>query len=93
MIGFGRHHGKVSTIVAISVAPGHHRIGLYWRTDPTTYINAAGVVCFLRELLRHLRGKVIVIRDSGSNHNGPLVREFLAGYPRLHLIHVPVVTH
>lgn len=89
LIGFGRHRDKVSTIAAISVAPHRRRIGLYWRTDPETYINAEAVVEFIRELLRHLRGKVIVIWDGGSNHKGPLVREFLAQYPRLHLKRLP----
>jgi transposase len=89
LIGFGRHRDKVSTIAAISVAPHRRRIGLYWRTDPETYINAEAVVEFIRGLLRHLRGKVIVIWDGGSNHKGPLVREFLAQYPRLHLERLP----
>ena len=60
LTGFGRHRDKVSTIAAISVAPRRRRLGLYWRTDPQHYIDATAVVGFLRTLLRHLRGKVIV---------------------------------
>jgi transposase len=86
---FGRHRDKVSTIAAISVAPHRRRVGLYWRTDPAHYVDAAGVVAFLRDLLQHLRGKVIVIRDGGSNHKGPLVRELLTRFPRLHLERLP----
>lgn len=74
---FGRHRDKVSTIAAITVAPHRRRVGLYWQTDPSHYIDAAGVVAFLRDLLGRLRGKVIVIWDGGSNHKGPLVRELL----------------
>lgn len=86
---FGRHRDKVSTIAAITVAPHRRRVGLYWRTDPAHYIDAAGVVAFLRDLLQHLRGKVIVIWDGGSNHKGPLVRELLTRFPRLHLERLP----
>jgi transposase len=89
MTGFGRHRDKVSTIAAISVAPMRRRIGLYFRTDPRTYVDAAAVVSFLRHLLRHLRGKVVVVWDGGSNHKGPLIRELLGRCPRLHLERLP----
>jgi transposase len=89
LTGFGRHRDKVSTIAAISVAPLRRRLGLYFRTDPKNYVDAAAVVSFLRTLLRHLRGKVIVIWDGGSNHKGPLVRALLSRFPRLHLERLP----
>jgi len=89
LTGFGRHRDKVSTIAAISVAPERRRVGLYWRTDAKHYIDAAGVVAFLRHLLGHLRGKVIVLWDGGSNHKGPLIRELLRRFPRLHLERLP----
>jgi transposase len=89
LTAFGRHRDKVSTIAAISVAPGRRRVGVYFRTDPKTYIDAAAVVAFLRHLLRHLRGKVIVVWDGGSNHKGPVIREFLRQFPRLHLERLP----
>jgi transposase len=89
LTGFGRHREKVSTIAAISVAPGRRRLGLYWKTDPKDYSDAEAVVGFLRDLLRHLRGKVIVIWDGGSNHKGPAIRAFLERYPRLTLERLP----
>lgn len=36
-------------------------------------------------MLRHLRGQVIVVLDSGSIHKGPDVQALQARYPRLHL--------
>jgi hypothetical protein len=87
--GFGRHRDKVSRIAAISVAPRRRRVGLYWRTDPGHYIDAAAVAAFLEGLLRHLRGEVIVVWDGGSNHKGPLIRDLLSRYPRLHLERLP----
>jgi putative transposase len=89
LTGFGRHRDKVSTIAAISLAPQRRRVGLYGQTDPAHYIDAAAVVAFLRDLLRHLRGQVIVVWDGGSNHKGPLVRALLRRYPRLHLERLP----
>jgi hypothetical protein len=44
-------------------------------------IHAAGVVAFLRDLLRRLRGQETVVRDGGSNHEGPLVREWPGRHP------------
>jgi putative transposase len=89
LTGFGRHRDKVSTIAAISVAPYRRRLGLYWRTDPEHYIGAAGVVAFLRDLLRRLRGQVIVVWDGGSNHKGPAIRGLLRRFPRLSLERLP----
>jgi hypothetical protein len=89
LTGFGRHREKVSTIAAISVAPRRRRVGLYWRTDRRHYIDAAGVAGFLRELLRHLRGKVIVVWDGGSNHKGPAIRAVTDRFPRLELERLP----
>jgi hypothetical protein len=63
LTGFGRHRDKVSTIAAIAVAPRRRRLGLYWRTDPVHYIDAAGVVSFLRDLLRHLGGGLAFISE------------------------------
>ena len=89
LTGFGRHRDKVSTIAAISVAPGRRRLGLHWRTDPEHYIDAAAVAGFLRQLLRHLRGEVIVVWDGGSNHKGPAIRAVADRFPLLSLERLP----
>jgi hypothetical protein len=89
LTGFGRHRQKVSTIAAVSVAPRWRRLGLYWKTDPKDYIDAEAVVSFLRGLLRHLKGRGIVVRDGGSNHKGPAIRALLGRSPRLTLERLP----
>jgi hypothetical protein len=66
------------------------RLGLHFATDPDHYDDAAGVAGFLRDLLRHLPDKVIVVWDNGSNHKGVVIRELLRRYPRLHLERLPV---
>jgi putative transposase len=76
-------------VAAISVAPSRRRVGLYFRADARHYITADTMAAFLREVLGHLRGRVIVVWDSGSNHKGLPIRELLASYPRLHLEALP----
>jgi putative transposase len=86
---WGRHRDKVSVIAGLSISPAARRPGLYFATDPEEFFNAAQVVGFLRELLRHLRGRVIVVWDRGSNHKGRLVRGFLARHRRLAVEYLP----
>jgi putative transposase len=85
----GDRHTKVSAIGALSVSPVDHHLGFYFRTLADGYFGPDQVVAFLRHLLRHLRGKVVVIWDGGSNHKGPVIRKFLSRNRRLHLIRLP----
>jgi transposase len=52
-------------------------------------IGQAEVCRFLRELLRHLRGSVIVLLDNSSTHDGGPLAQLLRRHPRLHLEHFP----
>jgi putative transposase len=85
----GRRRDKVSVVAALSVAPGRRRTGLYFHADAQHTIGAQSIVVFLRKVLGHLRGRVIVLWDGGTNHKGPLIRDLLARYPRLHLEPLP----
>jgi hypothetical protein len=85
----GRRRDKVSVVAALSVAPGWRRTGLYFHADAQHTIGAPAIVVFLCEVLGHLRGRVIVLWDGGTNHKGPLIRELLARYPRLELEPLP----
>jgi len=76
---------KVSAISAVTVSPTHRRVGLYLHLHPDENISNVEVAIFLRALLRHLRGHVIVLLDSGSIHKGPDVQTLEAQCPRLHL--------
>lgn len=76
---------KISAISAVTVSAERHRVGLYLHLHPDANITSVEVVIFLRALLRHLRGQVIVLLDGGSIHKGPEVRELRARCPRLHL--------
>jgi len=73
---------KVSAISAVTVSPRRARCGLYahLHCDNITQVEVA---FFLRLLLRHLAGVIIVLWDGGSIHGGPAVTQLLARHPRL----------
>ncbi len=87
--GDGGHRKKVSVIGAVSVSPAARRLGLYFATLPDGYFTAESVAAFLRDLLKHLRGKVVVVWDGGPNHKGPAIRGLLKRNKRLTLERLP----
>lgn len=87
--GDGGHRTKVSVIGAVTVSPVAHRLGFYFATAVNGYFSAEKVVEFLRHLLRHLPGEVVVIWDGGGNHKGPVIRAFLRRNRRLRLARLP----
>lgn len=87
--GDGGHRSKVSVIGALSVSPTARRLGFSFAREPDGFFTAEKVVVFLRDLLKHLRGPVVVVWDGGSNHKGPVIRKFLARNKRLHLERLP----
>jgi transposase len=63
---------------------------LFMQVRPTSY-NAAGVVGFLRVLLRKISGKLVVIWDGSPIHRGHEIKDFLrrGAAKRLHLEQLP----
>ena len=86
---WGGHRKKVSVIGAVTLSPITRRLGFYFATEPDGYYTTEKVVGFLRDLLKHLRGKVLVVWDGGPNHKGPAMREFLRRNRRLRLERLP----
>ena len=83
-----RRRDKVSVISGISASPKQQRLGLYYQL----YFDNIGqeeVGMFLRGLLRHLRGPVIVLLDNSSTHQGEPLQRLLRQHSRLHLEHFP----
>jgi hypothetical protein len=80
---------KVSIIGALSLSPKTHRPNLYFRTLPDGTFNSARVAAFLRDLLKHLRGHVIVVWDNGSMHKGDAMRQLREDFPRLTIEWLP----
>jgi transposase len=83
-----QRHDRVSVISGISVSPQRHRLGLYYQWHHHN-LRAPEVVAFLRHLLRHLRGPVIVVWDQLGLHRGTAVRVLCRRVPRLHLESLP----
>lgn len=79
---------KISVISGISLSPKRHRLSLYYLLFLDN-IGQEEVCIFLRELLRHLRGPVIVLVDNSSTHQGVPLQNLLDQNPRLHLEHFP----
>lgn len=79
----------MSVIGALTLSPRRGRTGLYFRTVVDGSFDGAGVAHFLRQLLRHVRGRVVVVWDRWSGHGGPHVRALLARNPRLTVERLP----
>lgn len=84
-----RSRQRISVISALSVSPRQQRLGLYYQL----YLDGIGrqeVCIFLRHLLRHLRGPVIVVLDNSSTHrNGELKQLLEEKKSRLFLHYFP----
>ena len=79
---------KISVISGISVSPRRHRLGLYYLLFYDN-IGQDKVCVFLRELLRHMRGPVIVLLDNSSTHKGAPLEQLLDQHRRLRIEHFP----
>jgi transposase len=79
---------KISVISGVSVSPRRQRFGLYYRLQ-TTNFRRPDVCAFLRHLLRHLRGAVILLWDNSRIHKGPPIQALRRAFPRLHLEFFP----
>ena len=83
-----QRHDRISVISGISVSPTRRHVGLYYQWYHRN-IREIEVVAFLRHLLRHLRGHIVLIWDNPSIHKGQLVQKLCCRVPRLHLEHFP----
>jgi transposase len=75
---------RISTISSLTVSPARTRVGLYVHFHPTN-ITGVEVIRFLRHLLRHLRGPVVLLWDGGPIHKRRMVQAFVQRRPRLHV--------
>jgi transposase len=83
-----QRHDRISVISAVSVSPTRRRVGLYYQWHHNN-IREIEAVAFLRHLLRHLRGHVVLIWDRLGVHRGKLVAKLCRRVPRLHLEFLP----
>jgi transposase len=84
-----RHHRKVSAIGGLSISPARRHLGWYLQFHIDTAIRQEQVIAFLRHLLAHLRGRIIVVWDHLGAHRGQQVRNWLGRTRRIHLEYLP----
>jgi putative transposase len=86
-----RRRDKISVISGISVSPKRQRLNLYYYLFYDN-IGQEEVVLFLRHLLRHLPGPVIVLLDNANTHKGEPLEEIRRQHPRLRIENFPAYT-
>jgi hypothetical protein len=67
IISYSYKHDRISTLAAHTVSPKRQHMGLYIRFQAHNF-QAVDVASFVRGLLRHLRGHVILLWDRGTIH-------------------------
>ncbi len=78
-----RHYRKVSVIGALSISPIRRKLRLFLNWHVNANVTQVEVVAFLRELLRHLPERVIVIWDRLNPHRSRHTRAFIMSRHRL----------
>lgn len=83
------HRDKVSVIAALSISPGRDHLSLYFQTHPKDWINKDKAAAFVHQLLRQVRGPVLVLWDRGSMHQGKPIEQLCQRYRRLRIEYLP----
>jgi hypothetical protein len=83
-----QRHERISAISGLSASPRRQRLGLYVQVHDAN-LHTPEVCAFVRHVLRHLAGPVIIIWDNGNIQKGPVVRALCAAFPRLYLEPLP----
>jgi transposase len=79
---------RLSVISGLAVSPRDRRLALYLQCRARN-LTGLDIRAFLRPLLRHVRGPVVLLWDRGSIHRRREVTAFLARHPRLHVHRFP----
>ena len=74
---------------ALSISPVWRKLNLYFQTWPEMYVDGEFSALFLRQLLHHLKGNVIVVWDRGPMHKGEAMRKLLEANGRLSIEELP----
>lgn len=82
-VPYSYKHDRISALAVLTISPVRRRIGLYARFQQDNF-KAVHVAPFLRQLLRHMLGPVLLLWDRGQIHKGPAIERVLLDNPRLH---------
>ena len=83
-----RSYKHLSAVGALSISPRRHRLGFLWQLHRES-IKQPQTLDFLRELLRHLRGPIVLVWDRLPVHRAAGVGRFAAKHPRLRIEYLP----
>jgi len=67
------HHRRVSGIGGLSISPRRRRLGWYLHFHSDRSVCQEQVVGFLRDLLHHIHGPVVVVWDRLGAHRGKVL--------------------
>jgi putative transposase len=71
----GKHREKVSVAAALCLSPARQRLRLLFQTLENAFFDNVRTAAFLRVVLRHVRGRVVVLWDGGTMHKGDPIHE------------------
>jgi hypothetical protein len=80
---------KLSLMGALTISPRRGQVGFYCSCLPQQSYDDHAVAWYLRQLLRHQRGKILLLWDRSPIHRGPKVKALLAAHPRLRIEELP----
>jgi transposase len=81
-------HTKISAISALAVSPKRKHIALYLQFRRRSF-KGTDVKQFLQELLKHVRGSIILLWDGGRIHRHHDVKTWCRQHPRLQIEEFP----
>ena len=84
IIRYNWRHDRISALAALTVSSVRKHMGIYFTFQQRNF-KSTHVAKFLRKLLRHLRGPVILLWDQGQHHKGLEMARLRHDYPRLHI--------
>jgi hypothetical protein len=84
-----RQHKKVSAIATLCIPPHRNSVHCVFRLYPDQNIDGERVIGFLRALLRHLKGPIVLLWDSLKAHRARVTTSFVEEQARLHLVILP----
>jgi transposase len=83
------HHDRLNILGILLVSPRGKKIRLsvksYWNT-----LTGLEVIAFLKQILRLVRGHIVIVWDRHPIHRRALVKEFIQTQKRLHIFEFPV---
>lgn len=83
-----RSYKHLSAIGGLSISPRRHRLSFLWQLHRES-IKQPQTLDFLRQLLRHFKGPIVLLWDRLPVHRAAGLQRFVAKHPRLHIEYLP----